>query len=197
MSRVDARDKGEPQQFWAEFAADPRSPTNAALRASDRDRDVVHRRLAEAYADGRLDREELDERTSRVQAARTLGELPGVVADLVAPDPPRLPARSGPEELRVRAEQRYASDRREAFLGMLVPSLVCVVIWVVAGLGFPWPLFVVLGTGIHLLQTLVRRDDLIEAHVRKLEKRERRALERPSGPRAARTDRDDRDEDSE
>ena len=26
MSRVDARDKGEPQQFWAEFAADPRSP---------------------------------------------------------------------------------------------------------------------------------------------------------------------------
>jgi len=181
---VDARDKGEPQQFWAEFAADPRSPTNAALRASDRDRDVVHRRLAEAYADGRLDGEELDERTSRAQAARTLGELPDLVADLVAPDPPRVPALSGPEELRVRAERRYASDRREAFLGMLVPSLVCVVIWVVFGLGFPWPLFVVLGTGVNLLQTLVRRDDIIEGHVRKLEKRERRALERPADPLA-------------
>ena len=188
---MDARDKGEPQQFWAEFAADPRSPTNAALRASDRDRDVVHRRLADAYADGRLDREELDERTSRVQAARTLGELPELVADLVAPDPPRVPALSGPEELRVRAERRYASDRREAFLGMLVPSLVCVVIWVVFGLGFPWPLFVVLGTGVNLLQTLVRRDDIIEGHVRKLEKRERLALERPGDPRAAHGEHDE------
>jgi hypothetical protein len=76
---------------------------------------------------------------------------------------------------------------------MLVPSLVCVVIWVVFGLGFPWPLFVVLGTGVNLLQTLVRRDDIIEGHVRKLEKRERRALERPGDSRA---DHGEHDEDT-
>jgi hypothetical protein len=90
------------------------------------------------------------------------------------PDPPRVPAPAGSADLLARAERRYASDRRGAFLGMLVPSLVCIVLWMVLGLGFFWPAFVIVGTGINLVQTLARRDDLIEGHVRRLEKRERR-----------------------
>ena len=43
----------------------------------------MHRVLAEAFADGRLDRQEFDERSDAVGAIRTLGELPGVIADLV------------------------------------------------------------------------------------------------------------------
>ena len=80
------------RDLWASFQHDPRDPAVAPLRASDADRDVVHRVLADAFADGRLDREEYDERSATVLAARTLGELPPLVSDLV-PDRPLLPAR--------------------------------------------------------------------------------------------------------
>ena len=78
--------------LWASFQHDPRDPAVAPLRASDADRNVVHGVLTEAFADGRLDREEYDERTAATLQARTLGELPALVADLV-PDRPLLPAR--------------------------------------------------------------------------------------------------------
>ena len=70
--------------IWDRFEHDPRRPENAPLRASDKDRDLVHDLLGTAYAEGRLTREELDERADRVNAARTLGELPPLVSDLVA-----------------------------------------------------------------------------------------------------------------
>jgi hypothetical protein len=182
MSCVDARDKGDgPQRFWAEFSHDPRLPENAPLRASDRDRDVVQRRLGEAYAGGRLDRDELDERTGRVQTARTLGQLPEVVRDLVPPEPSpswsSFAARPDRGDLRARAERQFAADRYEAVLGMLIPSVVCVVIWAAFGHGFFWPGFVILGTLVRLVQTLVRREDIIEGHLRTLEKRQLRELE--------------------
>jgi hypothetical protein len=52
------------------------------LRASDADRERVAAVLGEALADGRLTMEEHSERTSRVYAARTLGELTGLTRDL-------------------------------------------------------------------------------------------------------------------
>ncbi|MBB6400129.1 hypothetical protein BKA00_007043 [Actinomadura coerulea] len=52
------------------------------LRASDADRERVAAVLGEALADGRLTIEEHSERTSRVYAARTLGELTGLTGDL-------------------------------------------------------------------------------------------------------------------
>ncbi|MEU5991553.1 DUF1707 domain-containing protein [Spirillospora sp. NPDC047418] len=52
------------------------------LRASDADRERVAAVLGEALADGRLTLEEHSERTSRVYAARTLGELTGLTRDL-------------------------------------------------------------------------------------------------------------------
>jgi hypothetical protein len=52
------------------------------LRASDADRERVAAVLGEALADGRLTMEEHSERTSRVFAARTLGELTGLTGDL-------------------------------------------------------------------------------------------------------------------
>ena len=62
---------------------DPRDPALADLRSSERDRDAVLRALGEAYAEGRLDRDEHDERVEQVQRSRTLGELPPVVADQI------------------------------------------------------------------------------------------------------------------
>ena len=55
------------------------------LRASDADRERVVTVLAEAAADGRLSLEEHSERVQRAYAARTLGELAGLTADLAGP----------------------------------------------------------------------------------------------------------------
>src|SRR5687767_7685509 len=68
---------------WHEFALDPRDPAHAGLRAADADRDVVRRVLGDAYAEGKLDREEFDERTDVVATSRTLGQLPAIIDDLV------------------------------------------------------------------------------------------------------------------
>jgi hypothetical protein len=55
----------------------------ARMRASNRDRERVCEVLRAAVADGRIDMEEFEERLDRAQEARTLGELPGITADLV------------------------------------------------------------------------------------------------------------------
>ncbi len=57
-------------------------PRRSTLRASDAEREQIAERLRHAAAEGRLLTEELEERLGRVFAARTYGELDGVVADL-------------------------------------------------------------------------------------------------------------------
>lgn len=54
------------------------------LRASDADRERVMTVLSTAYAEGRLTREEHDERLSQVSVAKTFDDLVPVTADLVA-----------------------------------------------------------------------------------------------------------------
>jgi len=54
-----------------------------ALRASDADRDQVAALLAAAYAEGRLTREEHDERLEQVLSARTFDDLIPLTTDLV------------------------------------------------------------------------------------------------------------------
>lgn len=162
---------------WSRFTVDPRTESGRAIRASDADRGVVHDVLTSGYADGRLEAAEFEERTDAANAAKTLGELPALIADLVPADqhPPGLTPRS---ELRQQAEAYYARQRREAVVAMLGPSLICVIIWVATGLGFPWPLFVIGGTGINLVRVLIQRPDIVEERVAKLERRERKSLEK-------------------
>jgi len=57
-------------------------PSPRDLRASDADRDRVLGMLSEAMSDGRLTMEEHAERVQRAIAARTLGELAELTADL-------------------------------------------------------------------------------------------------------------------
>ncbi|MFI0940755.1 DUF1707 domain-containing protein [Streptomyces sp. NPDC021020] len=56
----------------------------AGLRASDADRDRIADILREALAEGRLDSAEHSERLDHVYAAKTMGELEPLVADLPA-----------------------------------------------------------------------------------------------------------------
>lgn len=57
------------------------------MRAADRDREGTAEILREAYAEGRLDRSELQERADAAFRARTWGELRRLTADIPPPDP--------------------------------------------------------------------------------------------------------------
>jgi hypothetical protein len=61
------------------------------MRASDRDRDRTADMLREHHAAGRLDAAEFAERLDKVYAARTLGDLDELTADLPAIDRYPLP----------------------------------------------------------------------------------------------------------
>jgi len=63
------------------------------LRASHTDREHVIDTLKTAFTDGRLDKDELDDRVAQTFAARTYAELAAVTADL---PPGQLPAPSRP-----------------------------------------------------------------------------------------------------
>jgi hypothetical protein len=172
---------------WARFSLDPRKPSSAPMRASDDDRQVALQVLAAAYADGRLTREEYDERAGAAASAKTLGDLPALLTDLLPAErlsPSRDLAAMGPDELRARARQAYDAKLRHALLSMLVPSLICILIWVVGGLepdgwemNFPWPLFVVIGTGIHPLRVRLERREIVDREQARLEKKQRKAFE--------------------
>ncbi|GAA3577696.1 DUF1707 domain-containing protein [Nonomuraea rosea] len=59
------------------------APQPHELRASDADRERIAQVLQDAHADGRLSFDELEERLGTLYAARTLGELAGLTADLL------------------------------------------------------------------------------------------------------------------
>src|SRR6266702_4580208 len=63
----------------------------AGTRASDRERDAVVARVQDAFAEGRLDDTEFDERTRAALTARTHTDLEALLADL-----PAAPAAPGP-----------------------------------------------------------------------------------------------------
>jgi Domain of unknown function (DUF1707) len=60
------------------------SQTAAQMKASDAERDEVVAALSEHFQAGRLTTEELEDRTGRALAARTLGELDALTTDLPA-----------------------------------------------------------------------------------------------------------------
>jgi Domain of unknown function (DUF1707) len=76
-------------------APQPQPPRPAEIRASDQDRDAAAQRLQAAFADGRLNDGEFDERMRAALTARTGGELERLTADLPAAAP-RPGALAGP-----------------------------------------------------------------------------------------------------
>jgi len=73
-----------------------------AVRASDRDRDAVVQRVQQAFAEGRLDDAEFDERMRAALTARTQADLDVLMADLPAEAAAPVPSgRRGPGRLAV------------------------------------------------------------------------------------------------
>lgn len=175
------------QEVWSSFTHDPRHSENTGLRASDADRDVVRQVLTEAYADGRLDREEFDARSTAVETARMLGDLPALLEGLVPTTTGPLVAfgQTGrdlltPAQIEERALTAWRADRREAVIGFVTASLICWTIWAAVMFGgFPWPVFVMLGTGINAIKVATSREQTLARERRELEKRQREQLELP------------------
>jgi len=160
-------------EVWSQFDHDPRSPANAPIRASDRDRAVIETVLADAFAEGRLTRVEYDERTEAALTSRTLGDLVPLVEDLPVAQAPRPGTRTREEQ----ALRLWESDRREALIGLIGLSALVWTIWAFTTPGgFPWPLFPMGAALMNLVRIIANKRDIIEEHVRRLEKRERKEL---------------------
>ncbi len=182
-------------EIWREFANDPRSPAYESMRAADADRDVVLRALGEAYAEGRLDAAEFDERSTAVQKARTLGELPAFLADLVPPSNvapyPVVPYSAipapRPEQVEAEAVAKWERSRREALTTWVTVSMICWVVWAATtGFGgFPWPMFPMAGTAIPLIAVMIQRKDMVEANRRKIIAKHQKAVAKEAKRRAA------------
>jgi hypothetical protein len=102
------------------------------LRVSDAERQVVVERLAAHYGAGRLDAEELEERTARANAAKTRGELVVLEADLPDAEPAVAPA--------PRVKRELSRQQREKIAGSLTIVVILWVVWLASGAsGFVWP----------------------------------------------------------
>ncbi|MGN0062774.1 MAG: DUF1707 domain-containing protein [Nocardioides sp.] len=156
-------------EVWDRFSDDPRTPDNAGLRAGDVDRDIVQDVLSQAYAEGRLAPDEHAERSARLAASRTLGELVPLLEGLVRRPTSNLPAL---------AEEKYRRDLREALMGFLTVNIICWGIWLItSGIdSFPWPAFVSLVSAVNLLRVRLERNSRVERSIRKLQKRQRTEL---------------------
>ena len=66
--------------------------TSPAVRASDRERDAVVQRVQQAFAEGRLDDSEFDERMRAALTARTHADLDVLLSDLPAETSAPVPA---------------------------------------------------------------------------------------------------------
>jgi uncharacterized membrane protein len=113
---------------------------SAGMRASTADRERAMDVLKAAYGEGRLTKEEFDERSSRVMASRTYGELGAIVADLpVGPYLPPAPYQAVPPP--------YYQPASETTNGLAVGALI------LSLLGFSLPA-VIVG---HISRSQIRR----------------------------------------
>jgi hypothetical protein len=126
------------------------TPDSGSVRAGNTDREKVVAHLNTAFAEGRLDVGELDERVSAAYRAKTLGELVPLTADLPAiyQNAPKSPARLPADVPDRQVEHAGPSNavRWAPVTGALGLFLINVVIWGAVSLGsgnlvYFWPVW--------------------------------------------------------
>ncbi len=133
-----------------------------SIRAGNADREQVVAQLNAAFAEGRLDVAELDERVAAAYAAKTLGELGPLTADL---PPSPVPARRSAPPAR-RAEDRPEPAGGSSGVTHWAPVgaafgvfLLNVVIWGAVSLGnghpvYFWPIWVAIPLALALIRVV-------------------------------------------
>jgi hypothetical protein len=113
------------------------------LRASNAERAQIIELLRRHHEAGRLTAEELAERTERVNAATTFGDLDAIMANLPRLLPPLAP-HTATEPTPGAARQRFY----RVLFAYLVINLFLIGIWAFSGRGAFWPIWVILGWGL-------------------------------------------------
>jgi hypothetical protein len=142
-------------------------PSDPKIRASDQDRDRTAALLREHHAAGRLNLDEFNERLDKAYAAKTMGELDALMADLPAIDLYQLPdaslrrghgGSSGLPWLRppgalMAAHGRFSPAWQAAWGSWVSITSICFVVWLVTGgsLTNPWFLWIVGPWGVLML----------------------------------------------
>jgi hypothetical protein len=127
-------------------------------RASDADRERAAAALGEHYAAGRLTLEEFRERLDQVYAAKTLGQLDELMADLPGINFNRLPGQPGdhpplPERRAPGTVQAPGAGRPAVWQFWLAFTLGMFVIWLISGAsGGPWFLWAAIPLALILLR---------------------------------------------
>lgn len=168
-------------QGWAGFSADPRNPQYQQLRASDADRSNAVTMLGNAYAEGRLDNDEYNQRLDQVMSSKSLGELVPVLSDIVpvAAQAPS-PAPSGVQ----RGRPGFLAHFPRWWLGMAV---MLNVIWLMTVLTsghliYYWPMWPMVGTAIPMIMGFMGNNGRVNRQDR-ADRRGQRAIERhPESP---------------
>lgn len=169
---------------WDRFTRDPRDPAVSTLRAGDADRAVLADVLGEAFSDGRLTREEYDERSDQAIRVRTFAEFVPLMEDLVpATGAGAAPVRRlGTPDLQREAVAAYERKRRDAWVEAVTITLICVGIWTAVGIGtgfhFPWPIIVAVVTFADAIDKTANRDKYLAKERAKLERKARREQRR-------------------
>ena len=138
------------------MSGDPR------VRASDADRERTATLLREHHAVGRLTSEEFSERVDKAFAAKTLGDLEVLLADLPAidlyqlpaagirPAPPGAPRRRGGPGLNRRGDRAFLPDRPTSWITWMAATSLLLLVWFGVGLAtggagwLPWFLLIVI-----------------------------------------------------
>ena len=137
------------------------------VRVSDAERQAIVDLLREQTTAGRLTLGEFEERLDEVYRARTASDLRQALRELpVEPDPEPAGARTSPSEDELRG--RYRRRIRNDLAGFAVPNFICNFIWMMGDAEYWWPGWVLMGTGVGVMTTLVKGFD---------PDRERQALE--------------------
>jgi uncharacterized protein DUF1707/2TM domain-containing protein len=113
-----------------------------ALRVSDAERHRVVMVLQEHCAQGRLTVDEFSERTGEALASRTHADLGRALRELPPLPPPPAPVR----RLRTKAQRDFALHATT----YLLVNVFLVILWLMGGHGYFWPVWVLVAWGLLL-----------------------------------------------
>lgn len=136
--------------------------SDAQIRAADEDRERIAAALGVHYTAGRLTLEEFQDRLDRAYAAKTLGELDGLMTDLPGSDLSPPPGPAGGEaplpQRRVPGTVQVSDGRRAAVRQFwLAVTVTVLAIWLISGTASgPWFLWLAVPLAFIMLRWWIR-----------------------------------------